>query len=106
MNKKRRIRRPVFDPGMNQEARKKRVETILNKLHVNDGAVNPHFDDAQAYRRKMMLSINIIFWVTILGSSVLLGSSIFYKTIPSPTTFVTTQNGNLYPIKPVRVISP
>lgn len=83
--------------------RKKEAEEILRGMAENI----PNYDEpdptANEYRALHQTICGFILWVTVIGTAILSSGGIYYLTIPKPSVYVTTQNGNLYLLHPISV---
>lgn len=80
--------------------RKAKVEEYLNQLAE---ASEQYGDPEITYslrRSRFNLSIKIIAFCAILGSSLVLAASIYFYLIPAPYSYVTTQDGRIIEIFP------
>lgn len=84
------------------EDRRKRVEKILSYFQKNTVEIDTEEHDYELNKKRMQSSANIILWCTILGTTLIAMSSLFYMTIPDPTAYVTTQDGRLIKLDPVK----
>lgn len=83
--------------------RKKEAEAFLTDL----AECNPNYDEpepnADAYRGLHQTLCGLILWVTVVGTSILAVGGFYYLTIPTPSAYVTTQNGGLFLLHPISV---
>lgn len=83
--------------------RKKEAEELLKQMAEN----YPNYDDpeptANEYKGLHKTICGFILWVTIIGTTILSAGGVYYLTIPKPSVYVTTQNGNLYLLHPISV---
>lgn len=88
------------DPRSN---RREEAEALLKQMAEQI----PNYDDpeptANEYKSLHQLICGFIMWVSIVGTITLSAGSLYYLTIPKPSVYVTTQNGNLYLLHPISV---
>lgn len=100
--------RKKINLGLNDEMssteRKSRVEKILGFLEKNNPSISDDQLDYEESKSRLLLSSSTILILSIVGTLLITGSSLYYLSIPSPSANVTTQDGRLIEIKPIRVI--
>lgn len=84
-----------------QSDRKKEAEEYLKHLAES----LPNYEDpeptANEFKGLHQTLCGLIMWVSILGTLIMSAGGVYYLTIPKPSVYVTTQNGNLYLLHPI-----
>lgn len=96
------VRRDLF-PQEDAKERKAAAEAMLKKMSEEAGdfvEADPTFDEV---RDRFRFSVSFVYWSTIIGSVVLLMGAIAYSLIPSPSAYVTTQEGRIVSLSPIKV---
>jgi hypothetical protein len=93
---KRKLNIPV-----DQAELKRYYEALLNKLdkRPKHGAPDLPFHKVKA---RFHAAVNILLLTSVLGSFGLLTASLYYLSIPSPSIYITTQHGLIFPINPIK----
>lgn len=84
------------------DERKKALELCLKPL--SDLPSQYGEPEVSAFDRKSRygMSIGIIFFTTLIATTILSACSLYFMTLPSPLVYASTQEGKLYPITPIR----
>lgn len=96
------VKKQLF-PQEDEKERKMAAEAFLKQMSDEVGdyiEADPTFEEV---RDRYRFSISLVYWSSIIGSVILLLGALTYLTIPSPTTFITTQEGQLIDLPPIQV---
>lgn len=83
--------------------RKKEAEEFLRALGDSTPQYSDPEPDADAHQALHRFLCGCIMWATIIGTLALTTGGVYYLTVPSPSVYVTTQNGNLHLLRPTSV---
>lgn len=87
--------------SLSPEDRKARVTELLTAMSDTPAGAEPE-PTANERRSRFKLYMNLIFIATIFGSVLLLASSIYFHLIPAPLTYITTQDGRIIDLTPLK----
>lgn len=87
--------------SLSPEDRKARVTELLTAMGDTHAGAEPE-PTADERRSRFRLYMNLIFIATIFGSVLLLASSIYFHLIPAPLTYITTQDGRIIDLIPLK----
>lgn len=82
-------------------ARKEKLEAHLKQLEEAAQEQGEPEISASDRRQRFNLSLNILVFCAILGSTSILASSIWFFFIPAPLVYATTQDGRLIELQPL-----
>ena len=97
---------PVKKQLFSQEDPKERkiaAEAFLTQMSDEAGDYiepQPTFEEV---RDRYRFSISLVYWSSIIGSVVLLLGAMAYLAIPSPSTYITTQEGQIVDLPQIQV---
>jgi hypothetical protein len=86
---------PSLFADVNADQRKELTERLLTEMNEQVGEAiqtEPNFD---AVRNRYRMSVYLVAISVIVGTVFLLVGSLTYSALPSPSVFVTTQDGRL-----------
>lgn len=81
--------------------KKKEAEDILKKLADDFASYSEPEPDADAHRTLYLFLCSLFMWGSIIGTSFLTLSALYYLWIPDPLVYVTTQDGRLFLLETV-----
>jgi hypothetical protein len=88
--------------GLEPAERKAKVEEYLNQLaEASDQYGEPPIP-SDLRRSRFHLSLNIIVLCAALGSSLVLAASVYFYFIPAPLSYITTQDGRIIDLVPLK----
>lgn len=93
---------PPLLPKEDATKRKELVESILKEFAEDVGESPATEQNFEAVRNRYRLSVSVVFYNVILGTILILIGSIFYGSMPAPSASVTTQDGRIIDISPIR----
>ncbi|WP_408601337.1 hypothetical protein [Pseudomonas sp. PLMAX] len=96
------VKQQLF-PQEDAKERKSAAEAFLKQMSDEAGdyiEAQPTFEEV---RDRYRFSVSLVYWSTIIGSVVLLLGAVAYLTIPSPTAYITTQEGQIIDLPPIQV---
>ena len=99
----RKTNRAEFLDNPDKDERKKLIEAALKELDSNALSQGEIPRDIASIKGRYYLSISTIMWSAIIGTVLLTLSSVYFSFLPRPISYISTQDGKLYEIKPVRV---
>ncbi|AYG47705.1 hypothetical protein DV532_25770 (plasmid) [Pseudomonas sp. Leaf58] len=82
--------------------RKAKVEEYLSQMAEAADQYGEPEVPSTSRRARFNLSLNIIVFCAVLGSSLVLASSIYFNMIPAPYSYVTTQDGRIIEVTPLK----
>jgi len=88
--------------GLEPEDRKAKVEEYLNQLAEASEQYGEPELPSTLRRSRFNFSVNIIMLCAVLGSTLVLAASIYFYLIPAPFTYVTTQDGRIIEVTPLK----
>lgn len=87
---------------LSPEDKKTRVTELLQELSDRSEACGEPGPTASEHKNRYQFSLGAIFFATIFSSLVLLASSVYFHLIPAPLTYVTTQDGRIIELTPLK----
>jgi len=87
---------------LSPEDRKARVTELLNEISARNDACGEPGPTASEHKNRYLMSLSAIFYATILGSALLLASTVYFQFIPAPLTYITTQDGRIIELTPIK----
>ena len=96
------VKRELF-PQEDAKERKAAAEALLKQMSEDAGdyvEADPTFDEV---RDRYRFSVSFVYWSTIIGSVLLLLGAVAYLAIPSPSAYITTQEGQIIGLSPIKV---
>jgi hypothetical protein len=81
-------------------ARKEKLEAHLQQLEDAAQEQGEPEISASDRRKRFYLSLNILVFCAILGSTTILASSLWFFFIPAPLIYATTQDGRIIELQP------
>lgn len=91
-----------LDSNLSLDQRKERIEKIVHHLAKDEVVLDERDFDYNFNRSRMINSAKIILWCSIIGTTLLAASSLYYVSIPDPVAYATTQDGRLIELVPIR----
>ncbi|MBB4861421.1 hypothetical protein HNP46_000232 [Pseudomonas nitritireducens] len=76
-------------------------EFALTAVEIDDSDY-----DMRVNETRFALAVNFILFLSIIGTLVLLAGGLFYLSVPAPTPHATTQDGQIYELKPLKIVRP
>lgn len=95
-------KKPDFLDIEDNDERKKAIEAALNEMNERGVALGEPDAGIRAVVSRYSFSVTIILWATIIGTLALSASAIYFSFLPSPFSYISTQDGKLYEIHPVK----
>jgi hypothetical protein len=89
----------IQDPAERRMA----IESVVRELDEKGIAQGEPLEDMSNIKARYSLSCAVILWCSLIASTFLAISSIYFVTLPRPFSYVSTQDGKLYEIHPLKI---
>lgn len=89
----------IHDPA----ERRKAIEAVVRELDDKGVALGEPLEQMSNVKARYSLSCSTILWCSIIASTFLALSSLYFITLPRPFSYVSTQDGKLYEIHPLKI---
>ncbi|MBD8089206.1 hypothetical protein IFT48_04365 [Pseudomonas fluorescens] len=88
--------------NLSPEDRKARVTELLNEFASRSDAIGEPGPTASEHKNRYLMSMGMIFYATVFSSLMLLASSVYFHFIPAPLAYITTQDGRIIELTPIK----